>query len=174
MNELWESTKHAWASNDVRPARRSTIHRAAASLAIGIGAAVAAAGGTGSGMTDGVNTHVLTIRASGFMHARGSAVVRLFAAGDNVLGAGRWQLHAPIEGGAVVFRFRGLPAGTYAAVVFHDENDNGVIDHGLLGPSEPLGFSGGFVLSLLSGRPDFERLKFDFNPPAQLLDVTVR
>ena len=80
----------------------------------------------------------------------------------------------PIDRGAAVFRFKGLLAGRYAAVVFHDENDNGVIDHGLLGPSEPLGFSGGFVLSLVSGRPDFERLKFDFKPPAQTLELQVR
>ncbi len=93
MNELRESTKHAWASNDVWPARRSTIHRADARLAVRIGAAAAGA------MEDNVNTHVLT---------------------------------------------------------------------------ESLGFSGGLVPSLLSGRLDFERLKFDFYPPAQLLEVTVR
>ena len=117
----------------------------------------------------------LTIQAGGFVHARGHAVAKLFAPGDNVLGPGRWQSSLPIDRGGAVFRFENLPAGRYAVVVFHDENDNGVIDHGLAGPSEPLGFSGGFVLSLLSGRPDFERLKFDFSPPAgQPLRLQVR
>ena len=116
----------------------------------------------------------LTLRASGFKSMQGHAVAKLFTAGDNVLGAGRWQLAASIEGDSAVFRFAGLPAGSYAAVVFHDLNDNASIDHGLLGPAEPLGFSGGFVLGLLSGRPDFERLKFEFKPPAQTLELKVR
>ncbi len=101
-------------------------------------------------------------------------MAKLYAPGDNVLGAGHWQVRTPIDGNTAVLRFEGLPAGRYAAVVFHDENDNGVIDHGLLGPSEPLGFSGGFVLRLVSGRPDFERLKFDFKPPTQTLELQVR
>lgn len=116
----------------------------------------------------------LKVHAVGFTHSGGHAVAKLFAAGDDVLGLGHWQLVANIEGGAASFRFPALPAGRYAVVVFHDENDNAVIDHGLFGPSEPLGFSGGFVLSLLSGRPDFERLQFDFKPPAQLLEVRVK
>jgi uncharacterized protein (DUF2141 family) len=116
----------------------------------------------------------LTVRASGFAHARGHAVAKLFMVGDNVLEAGRWQVTAPIENGLAAFRFSHLPAGSYAVVVFHDENDNGQIDHGLLGPSEPLGFSGGFALSLFSGRPNFERLKFAFQPPEQTLEVRVR
>jgi uncharacterized protein (DUF2141 family) len=116
----------------------------------------------------------LTLLARGFAHAGGSAVAKLFIAGDNVLGAGRWQQSAAIVRGGAIFHFEDLPAGAYAAVVFHDENGNGVIDHGLLGPSESVGFSGGFVLSLISGRPDFERLKFDFKPPIQSLEVRVR
>jgi uncharacterized protein (DUF2141 family) len=101
-------------------------------------------------------------------------MAKLFAPGDRVLGPGRWQRTAPIEAGGATFRFERLAAGEYAAVVFHDENENGEIDHGLFGPSEPLGFSGGFVLSLLSGRPDFDRLRFEFTPPEQTLELRVR
>jgi uncharacterized protein (DUF2141 family) len=114
------------------------------------------------------------VRASGFAHARGHAVAKLFAPGDNVLVAGRWQVIAPIENGFAEFDFSQLPAGSYAVVVFHDENDNAQIDHGLLGPSEPLGFSGGFYLSLFSGLPNFERLKFSSQAPEQTLQVRVR
>ena len=139
-----------------------------------VGLALAFGGAGISAAADGLNIGDLTIHATGFAHARGHAVAKLFAPGDNVLGPGRWQVGMPIDGDAAVFRFKGLLAGRYAAVVFHDENDNGVIDHGLLGPSEPLGFSGGFVLSLVSGRPDFERLEFDFKPPTQTLELQVR
>jgi uncharacterized protein (DUF2141 family) len=136
-------------------------------LALALGSPVLA-------VADAPANGLLILRASGFTHARGHALAKLFAPGDNVLGAGRWQLSAPIENGFAEFRFSQLPTGSYAVVVFHDENDNGKIDHGLLGPSEPLGFSGDFALSLLSGRPNFERLKFSFQAPEQTLEVRVR
>ena len=136
--------------------------------------ALGAAAMTVAAAADGAATGELTIHASGFTHTRGHAVAKLFASGDNVLKPGRWQIVAAIEGGAAVFNFSALPAGRYAVVVFHDQNDNLEIDHGLLGPSEPLGFSGSFALSLLSGRPDFERLQFEFKPPVQTLQVKVK
>ena len=38
--------------------------------------------------------------------------------------------------------FRQLPPGPYAVIVFHDENDNGILDEDLLGiPTEGYGFS---------------------------------
>jgi uncharacterized protein (DUF2141 family) len=135
-------------------------------LAFGVAGSLAAA--------DLSNSGDLTLHVTGFEHARGHAVAKLYAPGDDVLGPGHWQVRSPIDGNTSVLRFEGLPPGRYAAVVFHDENDNGVIDHGLLGPSEPIGFSGGFMLNLLSGRPDFESLKFDFKPPAQTLELQVR
>ncbi len=138
-------------------------------------ASVLAFGASGiSAGTYAPNIGALTLHVTGFADARGHAVAKLYAPGDNVLGAGRWQVRTPIGANSAVLRFEGLPAGRYAAVVFHDENDNGVIDHGLLGPAEPIGFSGGFVLNLLSGRPDFERLKFEFKPPAQTLELQLR
>ena len=146
------------------------MHRTLMTLMLALGGAAIAAGGP----TDGPETGELTVHASGFSHSRGHAVAKLFAPGDNVLKPGRWQLAKTIEGGAAVFNFAALPAGRYAVVVFHDQNDNLEIDHGLLGPSEPLAFSGGFVLSLLSGRPDFERLQFEFKLPAQALQVRVK
>jgi uncharacterized protein (DUF2141 family) len=167
MNELHAKAGRHPAMNQGEHSRRRLLH-AAAALAWAMGNA------PGVAMANASGTGTLTLQASGFTHAGGRAVAKLFIPGDNVLEAGRWQQTAAIDRGDAVFRFEGLAAGTYAAVVFHDENSNGVIDHGLLGPSEPLGFSGGFVLSLLSGRPDFERLKFDFKPPAQRLEVSVR
>lgn len=168
MIEVSEVTERSSDPLDTARTRRSVMRRTVLGLALAVsGVGVLAA-------ADGLNVGDLTIHATGFAHARGHAVAKLFATGDNVLGTGRWQMSSSIYGGAAMFRFEALPAGSYAVVVFHDENDNGVIDHGLLGPSEPLGFSGGFRLSLVSGRPDFERLKFDFKPPAQMLELQVR
>ena len=146
------------------------MHKTSLTLALALGGLAL----TAAAPADGSETGELTVYAAGFTHSRGHAVAKLFAPGDNVLKPGRWQLAKNIEGGAAVFNFAALPAGRYAVVVFHDQNDNLEIDHGLLGPSEPLGFSGGFVLSLLSGRPDFERLQFEFKLPAQALQVRVK
>ena len=168
MNRLFAMVSHHGGLNRQGRARRQLLQQGAVGMAWVMGCA------PGPAMAEGSDRGTLTLKASGFAHAGGRAVAKLFIAGDGVLGAGRWQQSAAIERGTAVFRFEDLEARTYAAVVFHDENGNGLIDHGLLGPSEPLGFSGGFVLSLLSGRPDFERLKFDFKPPSQELDVSVR
>jgi len=116
----------------------------------------------------------LTIEASGFAHDGGHAVAKLFAPGDDVLGPGHWQTSAAIESGRATLLFANVTSGQYAVVVFHDVNDNGVLDHGMFGPAEPLGFSAGFSLGLLSGLPSFEKLKFDFRPPAQSIAVRVK
>src|SRR5437870_2943256 len=106
------------------------MRRAIMALAAAIGGATITASAA-----DGPDGGGLAIHATGFTHARGHAVAKLFVPGDNVLGPGRWQVKASIEGGAATFRIPALLPGRYAAVVFHDENDNAVIDHGLLGPS---------------------------------------
>lgn len=138
---------------------------------LGFAAAIACAGGTPLAAAEPA---VLTVQASGFALSGGHAIAKLFQPGDNILGKGRWQSTTRIANGRAQFQFRHLPAGSYAVVVFHDENDNGTIDHGPLGPSEPLGFSNGFTLGLISGLPTFEKLQFPFNGSAQTLNVTVR
>jgi uncharacterized protein (DUF2141 family) len=145
------------------------LRRAIAVLGLALcGHAVAAGPATSQGVGS------LTVHAVGFSHPQGQAIAKLFLPGDDVLGRGRWQQSASIRDGAATFCFEGLSAGTYAVVVFHDENGNGIIDHGLLGPSDPVGFSGGFALSILSGFPSSEKLKFEFRPPAQTLEIKLR
>ncbi len=148
---------------------RFSLLRAITVLALALcGHAVAAGAAAGQAVGS------LTVHAVGFSHTRGQAIAKLFLPGDDVLGPGRWQQSASVKDGAAAFHFEGLPAGPYAVVVFHDENGNGTIDHGLLGPSEPIGFSGGFALGVLSGFPSFEKLKFQFKPPAQTLEIKLR
>jgi uncharacterized protein (DUF2141 family) len=116
----------------------------------------------------------ITVQASGFKDDQGQAIAKLFQPGDDVLAAGRWEAKSHIHDGHATLVLPALPAGRYALVVFHDRNGNGQIDHGLLGPSEALGFSGGFRLSLFSGRPTFDELKFEFNGQAATMEVRVR
>lgn len=117
----------------------------------------------------------LVVRASGFLDSSGQAVAKLFLPGDNVKAKGRWELSSPIRQGRAEFRFQYLNRGAYAVVVFHDQNANGVIDHNALRfPSEPLGFSNGFALGLLSGLPTFGKLRFELVADEQTLDITMK
>ncbi|QJU58690.1 DUF2141 domain-containing protein [Sphingomonas sp. AP4-R1] len=47
----------------------------------------------------------------------------------------------PARIGKVVVRFADVPPGTYAAMAFHDRNDNGVLDKRFALPREDFGFS---------------------------------
>ncbi len=121
----------------------------------------------------GTDTATLSVHATGFTHEHGHAVAKLYAPGDDVLGPGRWVSKADIHEGAATLQWHDLPLGRYAVVVFHDENDNGTIDHRMRMPAEPLGFSNGFALSLFSGMPSFEKLQFELHQADQVIEVKV-
>lgn len=55
------------------------------------------------------------------------------------------------------FQFTGIPMGKYAIVVFHDLNNNGILDRNGQMPSEPFGFS---MITYLMGPPTFEESAF--------------
>lgn len=68
---------------------------------------------------------------------------------------------ASIEADVAKISFENLPTGSYAAIVYHHENDNGTLDHKLAFPSEPMGFTNNWNLSLFSGMPIFKKLRFE-------------
>jgi uncharacterized protein (DUF2141 family) len=116
----------------------------------------------------------LIVEASGFHDQAGHAVAKLFFPGEDVLKRGHQEIAAEIREGKATLAFPSLPAGDYAVVVFHDANDNGVIDHNILGiPSEHLGFSNAFKLSLTSGLPSFDKLRFAHGTPSQTIAIRV-
>ena len=117
----------------------------------------------------------LRVDADGFPSSAGHAYVRLYRPGDDVVGTPWRTVRADIADGKARFEVPELPEGAYAVVVHHDVNDNGRIDHGVVGwPVEPLGFSNGFRLGLFSGKPSFEKLRFAFAAGSAPLAVTVR
>lgn len=116
----------------------------------------------------------LTVTATGFRHTRGHAEAKLFRPGENVLGGPFRRARVVPQAGQARFQFADLPLGDYALVVFHDENDNGKIDHNFLGlPAEPLGFSNGFSPGLFTGMPSFEKLKFAFRADGEKQRIRV-
>ena len=85
------------------------------------------------------------------------------------------QTTAMIKGGRAEIRFDRLAYGEYAFSVFHDINDNDVLDHnGLHLPAEPLGFSNHFHLGIFSGLPSFDKLKFTFAQATTTMEIDLR
>lgn len=106
----------------------------------------------------------LTIYASNFSSDSGRAVVRLFRKEDDLPTKAFMEVTGNIIHGKSVLTFADIPFGEYAAIVYHDENLNGVLDHNFLGlPKEPMGFSNGWKLTIFSGMPSFPKLKFEFS-----------
>jgi uncharacterized protein (DUF2141 family) len=61
----------------------------------------------------------------------------------------------------------GLPPGTYAAQVFHDENENHKVDRGLIGiPKEGIGFSNDAPIR--TGPPSFQEAEFKVNGAVEI------
>lgn len=116
----------------------------------------------------------LNVEASGFNTESGHAIAKLFLPGQNVRQRGNFEVKANIRGGKASLAFPALPPGDYAVVVFHDANDNGIIDHNLIGiPNEELGFSNAFKLSWPSGLPTFNKLRFAHSESAQTITIRV-
>jgi uncharacterized protein (DUF2141 family) len=69
--------------------------------------------------------------------------------------------------------FEGLPSGTYALVVLHDENMNGKLDTNWLGvPKEGYGFSKDAKAALLA--PSFSDASFVYDGKTLDLTITLR
>lgn len=107
---------------------------------------------------------MLTISAGNFSSDSGQAVVRLFRKDDDLPTKAFMEVSAKIIDGKSILTFADIPFGEYAAILFHDENLNGTLDHNFLGlPKEPIGFSNGWNLTIFSGMPNFSKLKFEFS-----------
>lgn len=119
----------------------------------------------------------LSIQASGFAHDRGYAFANLFREADDVLKheTAYRKVKAEIHDGKAIFSIPDLAYGTYAVSIYHDENDNGTLDHNAFHfPAEPLGFSNHFSLGLFSGMPSFEKMKFIFSKDKFSEEITVK
>jgi uncharacterized protein (DUF2141 family) len=104
----------------------------------------------------------LKIEATNFSSDAGKATINLFRQEDDIPQKPHLQVSAKIKDGKALIVFEGLPYGDYAAILYHDKNDNGTLDHRLGFPNEPMAFSNNWKLTLFSGMPAFEKLKFTF------------
>ena len=105
----------------------------------------------------------LTIHATGFKSNDGQALLELYRKEDNVPKKPYMTIKAAISNNEATFSIKNLDSGDYAAIIVQDENSNNKIDHSWGIPGEPMGFTNNWKLSLFSGLPSFEKLKFNFS-----------
>ncbi len=76
-------------------------------------------------------------------------------------------------GNPVVVELAALPPGRYAAVVYHDADDDGDLDTNLVGyPTEPFGFSNDATLATF-GPPDFDACAFEVKSPSSAIKLSL-
>ena len=76
-------------------------------------------------------------------------------------------------GNPTVVELAALPPGRYAAVVYHDADDDGELDTNFVGyPTEPFGFSNDAKLAMF-GPPDFEACAFEVNAPRAAIKLSL-
>ncbi len=69
--------------------------------------------------------------------------------------------------------FTDIPFGEYAIQLFHDENNNEILDRNFMGlPTEPYGFSNNIRGKF--GPPEYDQVKFDFRSPNQIITIKVK
>ena len=116
-------------------------------------------------------TGSLSFNVIGFTDNSGQLLIQLFHKEDKVPTHPFKQIKAAIINKKANVIIENLPYGDYAAIFVHDKNSNGKIDHNLGIPSEPLGYTNNWKLSLFSGMPSFDKLKFTFSSSQCLFPI---
>ncbi len=120
--------------------------------------------------------NTLTVNASGLKSDRGAVRCALYGAknADDFPTKPKraQQLRAAIKARAATCQFTGLVPGDYAVAIFHDEDDDGVLDTNFVGiPKEGMGASrdpkGSF------GPPSFDDAKISYRGGALTISVKI-
>lgn len=74
---------------------------------------------------------------------------------------GRYKTaNATVKGNTVTYEFKNVPNGEYAIALFHDANNNGIMDKNIFGiPKEPYGFSNNVVPKMSA--PKYDQCAFN-------------
>ena len=84
-----------------------------------------------------------------------------------------YEANRPAIKGETIVTVTGVPSGTYAVQVFHDENDNHKVDRSWIGiPTEGVGFSND--PSITFGAPSFEETAVKIGPDGGKVTVRLR
>jgi uncharacterized protein (DUF2141 family) len=106
----------------------------------------------------------IRIVVNGVRNQKGSVICSLWSNANRAefttVGTEFRKISVPIEGSKGVCEFKGLPAGAYAATVFHDENGNGKFDRRFGYPLEGYGFTNNVYPTLRA--PSFDQCEVQY------------
>ena len=112
--------------------------------------------------------HTLQITVNNFENIKGKLQVCLTDKKEDFLKQCEYSAVVPVTNTTVSLEIANIKKGVYSISLFHDENNNGVLDtKGFFGiPSEPYGFSNN--PSTTFGPPSFEKCTFLINKDKQI------
>lgn len=102
------------------------------------------------------------VQVEGILSRKGDIRISVFDSSESYMKNPVMALQVSLkETEGETFMIEGLPAGDYAIIVLHDENENGQLDFGGMGPVEGYGFSNN--PSALYGPANFKDAVTSFN-----------
>ena len=112
--------------------------------------------------------HVLKITVNNFKNIKGKLQVCLTDKKEDFLKQCDYAKTVAVRNNTISLKIANIKTGVYSVSLFHDENNNGVLDtKGLFGiPSEPYGFSNNPRTTF--GPPSFENCTFLINGDKQI------
>ena len=113
-------------------------------------------------------THALQITVNNFENLKGKLQVCLTDKKKDFLKQCEYETAVAVTNNTISLEIANIKTGIYSISLFHDENNNGVLDtKGFFGiPSEPYGFSNN--PSTTFGPPSFEECTFLINEDKQI------
>jgi uncharacterized protein (DUF2141 family) len=114
------------------------------------------------------NVHALQITVNNFENIKGKLQVCLTDKKEDFLNQCEYQTAVAVTNNTISLEIANIKTGVYSISLFHDENNNGVLDtKGFFGiPSEPYGFSNN--PSTTFGPPSFEKCTFLIDKDKQI------
>ncbi len=113
------------------------------------------------------------VTVTGIRNDHGHVVVAICTRAEFLHPSCAYNARAAAHPGQLTLSITGVPAGTYAAQAFHDENDNGTIDRNFLGlPEEGMGFSHDAPMHF--GPPQFDIAAFTLGTADAVLSFKLR
>ena len=114
------------------------------------------------------NAHNLQITVTNFENLKGSLIVCLTDKKEDFLKQCEFQKVVAVTNATISLDIANIKNGIYSISLFHDQNNNGVLDtKGFFGiPSEPYAFSNN--PSTTFGPPSFEKCTFLINENTQI------
>ncbi len=121
--------------------------------------------------TMALQAQTLTVVATGLKNDKGEVQFSLYnkegTIPDKTLSKYYKMKRVAITGTTAKAVFKDLPDGRYAVSVFHDENNNGKIDKGLIMPKEGVGLSNYKSINFFN-LPNFKKASFLLNQDREL------